>query len=76
MLTYNISPIDLPKDYKRDIFHCCLVCVFKNIFTYMTELKNSGEKSSRSLESNQTKIKNKNCRPGFIESVHEYIFIL
>ena len=26
---------------------------------------------SRCLESNQTKIKNENCRPGFIESVHE-----
>ena len=26
---------------------------------------------SRSLESNQTKIKNENCRSGFIESVHK-----
>ena len=26
---------------------------------------------SRSLKSNQTKIKTENCKPGFIESVHE-----
>ena len=26
---------------------------------------------SRSLDSNQTKIKNENCSPGFTESVHE-----
>ena len=25
----------------------------------------------QSLESNQTKMKNENCRPNFIESVHE-----
>ena len=50
-------------DIDRSIKHNTFNNIFYQSITILVK--------SRSLESKQTKIKNENCRSGFIESVHE-----